>query len=220
VTRLLVSCRFAPFGETPALAARHGQTVVERDGVWHESFASHCWRGGGRGAPVSTGHGRGHTAIGEVVVCVARDGWWMMDAVVESDDAKILERIRVGQPVSVGFDDLDTDDDYRTHVRRHLRADLKHIAVLARGQVPGYRGAAITSVVEAKLATANPRPSASPTSPSTRSGGVDWRSQLPADWREFCLDSDAPPLELIKGRTIEWRWTGSAYVRPAARLAA
>jgi hypothetical protein len=205
--------RFAPYAETPRLAARHGLAIADADATWHESFAPNAWRGGGRGAQIGTAHDG--TQIGEVVVIAARDRWYEADCVVETDDPKILERVRVGQPVSVGFDDLDTDDDFRTHVRRFLRADLKHIAILARGEVPAYAGARITSVSEAKLERTRPSPGLV-TSTST----AGWKSKLPADWRGYCLDSDEPPLELIKGRTIEWRWTGSAYVRPAARLAA
>jgi hypothetical protein len=211
--RYLISMRFAPYGETPRLAARHGLAIADADSVWHESFGPRCWRGGGRGAQIGTAHDG--TQIGEVVVIAARDRWWTADCVVETDDPKILERIRVGQPVSVGFDDLDTDNDFRTHVRRYLHADLRHIAILAAREVPAYRGSRITSVSEAKLATRSPSPGLV-TSTST----VGWKSKLPADWREYCLDSAEPPLELIKGRTIEWRWTGTAYVRPAARLAA
>jgi hypothetical protein len=147
--RYLISMRFAPYGETPRLAARHGLAIADADSVWHESFGPRCWRGGGRGAQIGTAHDG--TQIGEVVVIAARDRWYEADCVVETDDPKILERIRVGQPVSVGFDDLDVDDDFRTNVRRFLSADLKHIAILARGEVPAYAGARITSVVEAKL---------------------------------------------------------------------
>jgi len=207
--RLLVSCRFAPYSETPRLAARHGLPVVERDATWHESFGPGAWLAGGRDAQIQIGHGT--TPVGSVVVVTARDRWWEADCVVESDDPKILERIRVGTPISVGFDPVTSSDDQRTHVRQHRLARLKHLAVLRRGEIPAYLGAKITSVTEAK---------ARKVATTIHSGNRDWRAKLPVGWQDAGRHSDEPPAELIEGRTVTWRWNGTTYVRTAARLAA
>jgi phage head maturation protease len=94
--------------------------------------------------------GHNSTPIGRVVVVAARDRWWMADCVVESDDPKLLERIKVGAPISVGFDPISSDDDSDLRLRRHGLARLRHIAVLRRGEIPAYADAKITGVVEAK----------------------------------------------------------------------
>jgi hypothetical protein len=216
--RLLVSMRFAPYAETPRLAARHGLAIADADATWHESFAPNAWRGGGRGAQIGTAHDG--TQIGEVVVIAARDRWYEADCVVETDDPKILERVRVGQPVSVGFDDLDTDDDFRTHVRRFLRADLKHIAILARGEVPAYEGARITSVVEAKLATATPRQARlAGTRLTGEQGHAELYRRVVEDGLQWA-DAYDELIDRVDATGSWWLPPTPAYLDRAARLAA
>jgi hypothetical protein len=209
--RLLVSARIAPFGASPRLAARHGLTVVELDGNYHESFAPRCWRGGGSGAQVQAGHGT--TPIGSVIVTAAHGAWWHADMVIESDDPKVLERCRVGQPVSIGFNEIDVDDDLRTNVRRYMRAELGHVAILARNESPAYEGAKIVSVTPSRQ---QPKLAAS-------SRNDDWRSSLPPGW-ECLLEHGYQPDkgdELLIGRTASHRFDGQRFVPlAAARLAA
>lgn len=206
--RLLVSCRFAPYSQTPRLAARHGLPVVEPDATWHESFGPGAWLLGGSGAQIQFGHDT--APVGSVVVVAARDRWWEADVVVESDDPQVLERIRVGAPVSVGFNPLRSDDNLRSHVRQHRLARLQHIAILRRGEIPAYVGAKITSVVESRT-----KPTATP--------GADWRRSVPPGW-ECLLTNGYQPTEgdeLLIGRTASHRFNGQRFVPlAAARLAA
>jgi hypothetical protein len=214
--RLLVSLRFAPHSETPRLAARHGQRVVEADADWFESFGPGAFLLGGRGAQLQDGHGG--TPVGEVVITAAHGAWWTADCVVESDDPKVLARIRPGQPISLGFDDVASNDNHNNHVRQHTVARLKHIAILKRGQVAAYPGAKITSVVEAKL---NAVPAAAST--ATKSG-ADWRTSVPSGWEALRSNGYQPTEgdELLLGhsRTASHRFTGGRFVSLAAQRAA
>jgi hypothetical protein len=125
----------------------------ETRGQWQTSECGSRRGAGGRNAQIQFGHDT--APVGSVVVVAARDRWWMADCVVESDDPKVLARIRVGAPVSVGFDPIHSDDNLAIRVRRHDLAQLRHMAILRRGEIPAYADAKITSVTEAKLTTAS-----------------------------------------------------------------
>ncbi len=148
MTRLHVSMRFAPCSHG-VLHARTALPVVEAEAVWYESFAPYVWRDRGQGCEIQDGHHG--TPIGStIVVSGCSDDWFHADCQVESDDPKVLERIRVGAPVSVGFDPISSDDDYHLRLRRHRDARLDHIAILKPGEIPAFAGARITAVTEAK----------------------------------------------------------------------
>jgi hypothetical protein len=147
MSRLLVSCRFAPYCADDRLLSRSSLPVVESDGIVYESFGPDCWLAGGQNAEVQFGHDT--EAIGSVVVvAAASDGWWHPDVTVETDDTKVLEHCRPGTPVSVGARLLRrfTYEDLDLRLRRHGLAQLQHIAIGRRGEHPGYQGAKITSV--------------------------------------------------------------------------
>jgi hypothetical protein len=207
MTRLLVSCRFAPYAETPRLAARHGLPVVEPDATWYESFAPGAWLANGRNAQIQDGHNS--TPIGSVVVVTARDQWWSADGVIESDDPTVLERIRVGAAVSLGFDPIHSDDDLRVHVRRHDLAELRHIAILRRGEIGAYAGAKITSVVESRQ---------TPIEASSPNDG--WLAGLPNYWKDYVATTKPGQVaELIEGRRVAYRWNGAGWVATGKGIA-
>ncbi len=149
MTRLHVSCRFAPYAERPGLLARHGLPVAEPDAVWYESFGPDCWLLKGRGAQVQFGHNT--KRVGDVIVVAGIDRWWHADMQLESDDAALLARCKPGAPVSVGFDPLRADEDYDLRLRRHTIARLSHVAILKPGEIPAYADAKIMAVSAAKV---------------------------------------------------------------------
>lgn len=209
MTRLLVSCRFAPYSETPRLAVRHGLDCVELDTTWTDSFAPGAWLAGGKGATVQLDHDT--EPVGSVVVVAARGRWWVADLVVETDDPEVLARIKPGTGVSLGARSLGRDEDMLVRTRRHTLAQLEHIAILKRGQIPVYQGAKITSVTEAKART-KPAPAS----------GIDWRSQLPREYADFAEESIdlQPGDELVRGSRLRGlRWDGQRFTQPHARAA-
>ncbi len=151
MTRLHVSARFAPYSATPELAVRHAVDVAHTDGMYRESFAPQCWLASDRPASVQFDHDTAD--VGQVIVVAGVDRWWYADMQVESDDAALLERCVVGNPVSIGARVLTrmTTTHTDTRVCRHRGAWLEHIAILKPGSLPGYRGAKITAVSEATV---------------------------------------------------------------------
>jgi hypothetical protein len=198
----MIECKFAPYSATPLLSVRHSGEVVERDGNWYESFAPDCWLARGKGAQIQFGHNS--PVIGWVsVVTGCRDGWWRADGVIDCDDAVVLKRIRVGTPVSVGFDPIHHDDDLHLRLRRHDLAELRHIAVLRRGEIPAFAGAKITAVRELGA------------KPRSASSGGDWKAVLPAGYESF-RDTDLdlqPGDELTLGSAHRGaRWDGQRFI--------
>jgi hypothetical protein len=146
--RLHISCRFAPYAETPRLRVRNGIQVAEVDSIWTESFGPNCWLAGGQNAEIQFGHDA--AKIGEVIAVAAHGKWYELDAVVETNDPEVLDRLKVGTPVSLGARTLDRDDDHDIHTRHHKLAQLQHIAIARPGERAKYPGAQITAVREAK----------------------------------------------------------------------
>ncbi len=218
MTRLAISCRFAPYAETPVHAVRNGAEIVELDGVYSEAFGPSAFLAGGRGATIQDGHDA--TVVGKIVVVAARGAWYEMDGVIESDDPELLARIKVGTPVSVGARILtrSTVTDLDTRVRMHRMAQLEHVSVCRPDERAVYRGAQITSVRELKSA------SSSTTMPTTAraTGGVDWRKLLPRGYEDFADASIdlRPGDELTLGpATRGIRWDGQRFTQPNARAA-
>jgi hypothetical protein len=209
MSRLLVSCRFAPCSETDALKVRHAADVAELDGTWRESYAPDCWLAGGQNAEVQFGHDT--EAIGQVVVVAARGAWHFADLVVDTDDPAALERIKVGAPVSLGGRMINRDEDIDLRLRRVTLAQLQHIAIARPGELARLAGAKITSVTASKT--------------KPRSASVDWRSSVPTGW-ECLLENGYEPelgVELLVGntKTASHRFDGERFVAlPTARLVA
>ena len=62
-----------------------------------------------------------------------------------------LDLLRVGAPVSIGFHSLEHDRLLAEDgVKRHTRARLDELSILAPDEIPAYRGAKITSIHELK----------------------------------------------------------------------
>jgi hypothetical protein len=171
-------------------------------------------------------YGHNSTVIGSVdVVAAGRDGWWYADATIDTghltDDAVVLERIRVGAPISVGFDPIHSDDDLHLRLRRHDLAQLRHIAVLRRGEIPAFAGAKIIAVTESKRATITKTESGTVTKPKpATTSGVDWRGKLPASHRDFANLSDEMVVRdrfTLTNRHGSIRWDGKRFVMAAGR---
>ncbi len=156
--KLLASAQFAPCSRTDHprdLIRRDARTLYEGRPMY-ETFAPGCWSDRGRGAELQLGHDG--PAIGHVAVIIDRAGWHICDLLVELDDDDPLvpvvrERLRVGAPVSVGClsSDCREDPDWTgVGTVRHTEATLDHIALLARGEHPGFADARVTTVRELK----------------------------------------------------------------------
>lgn len=208
MSRYLVSVKLAPCSQTKADIVRAAGEVVERDGVWYESFAPGCFARNGRDAEVSIGHDT--ESVGSVVTVVAKGDLFYADMVVESDDPQVLARIRPGTPVSLGARSLVSDADHHLRLKRHLVCELEHVAIAAPHQVGCFPGAKITSVTETTLARTKP----------TSLATINWRELLPAEYADFaeCFDGDDPPLGVLSigNRKVGIRWDGRRFVSAAA----
>lgn len=199
--RLTVSCRFAPRSESWRDQVRNAVEVVEPDGNWFETYADDCWLSRGKTATVQIDHDTDD--VGDVFLVYPHREWWYADLIVESDDPKVLERIKVGAPVSLGARMISHDDDQVIRTRRHTVTQLQHIAILKERDIPKIPGARIMSVTQSK-ATA-----------TSASSGVDWRSKLPAGFRDFaelsdeCVVRDRNVLTNSRGSI---RWAGDRFV--------
>lgn len=212
MTRLLVDAAIAPLSETWHEAARHAVEVVDLDGDWFESFAPKCWIRNGAGAEVHLGHDG--QVIGRVNMVVPCRGTHMHVAELEIEgDEALLERVRVGQSVSLAFEAHDSDDEPRSRTRRYHLAEIHHVAILADRATPWYPTAKIISV--GKL---NDRQA-----PVMATAG-GWRTMLPPGWEEFRnMNGDLEPgTMLLKGhqRSGGIVWDGRQFTLPTARLAA
>jgi hypothetical protein len=211
VSRYLVDAAIAPLSETWREAVRHAEDVVAPDGQFRESFAPCCFIRNGAGAEVQLGHDG--QVVGHVNVVVASRSQHMHIAELELvGDEELLARVRPGQRVSLDAYSHSSDTDRLAGLRRHELVELRHVAILQDGDIPGYRAARILSV---RKMTETPT--------QARTSGVDWRAVLPAEWATGIdvrnLPAD-PPSELTddrRGRT--WRWTGERFVA-ADRIAA
>jgi hypothetical protein len=74
---------------------------------------------------------------------VAQGAWHIADAVIETDDPAVLERIHEGRALSIDAKSIRRDDTELTHVRRQRLAQLQAIALLADGERPWYADARI-----------------------------------------------------------------------------
>lgn len=147
--RLAVEIKFAPCSEDGGvLAVRNALPIIDHDDgtTWYESFAADAFLVGGQGARIT--HGHDGEAIGSVIVAIARGAWHYADAVIETNDPAVLERIHEGRPVSIDAKSLKRDDDELTRTRRHRLAQLQAVALLADGERPWYEHAKITRVRE------------------------------------------------------------------------
>lgn len=146
MTRLLVDATIAPCSETWRDAVRCAEDVVDSIGTWRESFAPLCWLARGNGAPVLADHDG--APIGSVFQIIDHGGWHIAEVIIESDDEKLLERVRVGQAVSIDAYSTDIDHDIDLRLRRHIVTRLNHLAILRDRDIPGYAGAKILAVRE------------------------------------------------------------------------
>ncbi len=174
--RLLAEARFAPCSR-----ADHPRDLIRRDArtlyegrPMYETFAPGCWSDKGRGAELQLGHDG--PVIGRVNVVIARNGWFLADCLVELDDDDPLvpvvrERLRVGAPVSVGcrsFKCREDPDWTGVGTVRHEEATLEHVAILARGEHPGFADARVTTVRELKPEPKREQPAAYDVAPAVR----------------------------------------------------
>jgi hypothetical protein len=148
--RLLVSAKIAPCSATWQRAVRDACEVVERDGVWRESFAEGAFIARATPAPVVLRHDG--PSVGYVFTVTPHHGWHVTELVLEVDD-KQRELIRPGRAVSIDARSIRRDDDLDLHIRRHRLATLDAVAVLADHERPWYPGAEIVSVREAPART-------------------------------------------------------------------
>jgi hypothetical protein len=142
-----VSARVAPCSQTPFLAVRHGLEIVDADDcqTWRESFAPGSFLARATPAPVTLRHD-GPT-IGHVTLVTDFREWHLADMLVEAED-ELLDRVKIGTPVSIDARSVKRDDDSDLRIRRHSLVRLDAVAVLGRGEVPYYEHAKITGVRE------------------------------------------------------------------------
>jgi hypothetical protein len=141
--RLCFDAQIAPHSETRLQAVRNACDIVDSRGTWRESLAPRSFVRQGAGAPIQIDHDG--QVVGEVEFVIDHGAWHIAQCVVEGTEEE-LERVRVGQAVSIDARSLDFDEDELVGTRRHFLVRLNHLAILRDRDIPGYANAKITSV--------------------------------------------------------------------------
>jgi hypothetical protein len=196
---LLAQVKFAPCSQTPDRIVWDGLETLWDGRLYKESWAPNAWLKRETLPTFKLSHDGDD--VGEVVIVIAHNEWHIADCILE-DRPIVRELVTPGARVSLEARSLKRYEDSDLRLVRHTIADLQHIALVKKGEIPGYLGAVVTSVRELK--TRQPSPTA---------GG--WRALVPAGW-EFIRDIPGfemhPGEELIdeQQHTVH-RWTGEKF---------
>jgi hypothetical protein len=152
VSAYVGSCRFAPFSESERRAVPDGLDTIYEGQLFRESFAGDCWIARPASSPATFRLSHDGPDVGSISVVVAHGKWHLADFVIPEGplQARALERIRPGAPVSLDARSLKRFQDDDLRIVRHSLAQLNHIALVGRDEIAGHVGAVVTAVHELK----------------------------------------------------------------------
>ena len=160
----LYIAQIAPCSRSWKEAIYRGVDVPDRGRVWTESFSEDAFIATGKPVPVVLSHEE-DKPVGKVETHVVHNAWHVVSFTVDHSrtlSSIALDRLRIGAPVSIGFRSLAHDELLAQEgVKRHTVARLDELSVLRADEIPGYKGAKITQIIEL--------PSTSPAAVSTAS---------------------------------------------------
>jgi hypothetical protein len=202
VSAYLGSCRFAPFSESERRAVPDGLDTIWEGRLYRESFGD-CWIARPASSPATVRLSHDGPDVGTISVVVAHGKWHVADFVIPEGplQARALERIRPGAPVSLEAESLRRYEDTDLRIVRHSLAKLNHIALVGRDEIAGHVGAVVTAVRELK--STKPAGRAQPVAP--KKPAVDLAAYLTSQERVAVANLEREGLhpatirELVEG---------------------